>query len=303
MQKMLHFSEEVQSAIQDNKPIVALESTIIAHGMPYPQNKETASSLSEIIRSEGAVPATIAVLDGKIKVGLEEAEIEMLATEEEVMKLSRRDLPYAISEGKHGATTVAATMIIAEQAGIKVFATGGIGGVHRGAEDNWDVSADLTELQRTSVAVVSAGAKAILDIPATLEYLETMGVPVIGVGTHDFPSFYSRKSGQQIELRMDEPDQIARFLDTKWRMGLNGGVLIANPIPAENAIPFDAIEEAIQQSIDEAQFQAIKGKRLTPFLLSKIKTITEGKSLAANVALVKNNALLAARIATALNGL
>ena len=303
MQKMLHFSEEVQSAIQDNKPIVALESTIIAHGMPYPQNKETASSLSEIIRSEGAVPATIAVLDGKIKVGLEEAEIEMLATEEEVMKLSRRDLPYAISEGKHGATTVAATMIIAEQAGIKVFATGGIGGVHRGAEDNWDVSADLTELQRTSVAVVSAGAKAILDIPATLEYLETMGVPVIGVGTHDFPSFYSRKSGQQIELRMDEPDQIARFLDTKWRMGLNGGVLIANPIPAENAIPFDAIEEAIQQSIDEAQFQGIKGKRLTPFLLSKIKTITEGKSLAANVALVKNNALLAARIATALNGL
>ena len=303
MQKMLHFSEEVQSAIQDNKPIVALESTIIAHGMPYPQNKETASSLSEIIRSEGAVPATIAVLDGKIKVGLEEAEIEMLATEEEVMKLSRRDLPYAISEGKHGATTVAATMIIAEQAGIKVFATGGIGGVHRGAEDNWDVSADLTELQRTSVAVVSAGAKAILDISATLEYLETMGVPVLGVGTHDFPSFYSRKSGQQIELRMDEPNQIARFLDTKWRMGLNGGVLIANPIPAENAIPFDAIEEAIQQSIDEAQFQGIKGKRLTPFLLSKIKTITEGKSLAANVALVKNNALLAARIATALNGL
>lgn len=296
----LDLAPEVAKALDTGRAVVALESTIIAHGMPYPQNVETARTLQEIIRAEGAVPATIAVMGGKYKVGLNHEELHALATAESVRKLSRRDVPLALTSGEIGATTVASTMIIAAAAGIRLFATGGIGGVHRGAEYTFDVSADLTELRQTSVAVVSAGAKAILDLPKTLEMLETFGVPVLGVGTDEFPAFYSRTSGLGVDARMDAPEEIAAFLKAKWSAGLEGGVLIANPVPESDALDAGAIESTIASAIAEAEAAGIGGKRLTPFLLRRITELTAGQSLVSNVALVKNNARLAARIAVAL---
>jgi len=296
----LNLAPEVAKALDTGRAVVALESTIIAHGMPYPQNVETARTLQEIIRAEGAVPATIAVMGGKYKVGLNHEELHALATAESVRKLSRRDVPLALTSGEIGATTVASTMIIAAAAGIRLFATGGIGGVHRGAEYTFDVSADLTELRQTSVAVVSAGAKAILDLPKTLEMLETFGVPVLGVGTDEFPAFYSRTSGLGVDARMDAPEEIAAFLKAKWSAGLEGGVLIANPVPESDALEAGAIESTIASAIAEAEAAGIGGKRLTPFLLRRITELTAGQSLVSNVALVKNNARLAACIAVAL---
>lgn len=296
----LDLAPEVAKALDAGRAVVALESTIIAHGMPYPQNVETARTLQEIIRAEGAVPATIALMGGKYKVGLNQEELHALATAESVRKLSRRDVPLALTSGEIGATTVASTMIIAAAAGIRLFATGGIGGVHRGAEYTFDVSADLTELRQTSVAVVSAGAKAILDLPKTLEMLETFGVPVLGVGTDEFPAFYSRTSGLGVDARMDAPEEIAAFLKAKWSAGLEGGVLIANPVPESDALDAGAIESTIASAIAEAEAAGIGGKQLTPFLLRRITELTAGQSLVSNVALVKNNARLAARIAVAL---
>ncbi|MFZ4785526.1 MAG: pseudouridine-5'-phosphate glycosidase [Flavobacteriales bacterium] len=300
MSSILQFNEEVREAIATGKAIVALESTIIAHGMPFPQNVETALKVEQTIRENGAVPATIACIEGKICVGLNEQQLHLIASSDDVLKLSRRDLPLALSQKKLGATTVAATMIGAEMAGIRLFATGGIGGVHRGVELSGDVSADLNELGQTSVAVVSAGAKAILDIPRTLEYLETWGVPVIGFQSDFFGAFYSRSSGIPVEMRMDSEKDIASFLNAKWNAGMNGGVLISNPIPEAYEIPHETIEPVIKEAVAEAERQAISGKRLTPFLLGKIKEVTQGKSLESNIALVLNNAALAARIAKAL---
>jgi pseudouridylate synthase len=300
MHSFLSIHDEVAEALYSKKPAVALESTIIAHGMPYPQNVETALKVEQVIRENGAIPATIACLNGKIQVGLSSAQLEELATSKNVLKLSRRDLPIAISQKRIGATTVAATMIGAEMAGIKVFATGGIGGVHRGVELTGDVSADLQELGMTSVAVVSAGAKAILDIPRTLEYLETMGVPVLGFQSEFFGAFYSRSSGIPVEMRMDTPQEIADFLNAKWNLRLKGGVLISNPIPEEFEIPHEVIEPVIMEAIAEANALNVNGKHLTPFLLGKIKEVTEGKSLDANIQLVLNNAMLASQVAVCL---
>ncbi|WP_306640095.1 pseudouridine-5'-phosphate glycosidase [Sanyastnella coralliicola] len=297
MSTKLEINEEVAQALSEGRPVVALESTIIAHGMPFPQNVDTARRVEQAIRDNGAIPATIAVLDGKIKVGLTNDDVLKLTRSAGVMKLSRRDLAWAVSKEKHGATTVAATMIIAEMAGINVFVTGGIGGVHRGAELSWDVSADLTELGQTNVAVVSAGAKAILDIPATLEYLETLGVPVVGFKTGDFPAFYSRQSGSQVEYRCESYSELAKFITTKWDLDLKGGVLVANPIPEEHSMDHAVIEEAIQLAIAEAEKQGVKGKALTPFLLSRVKQHTSGKSLESNVALVLHNAEVGAQLA------
>lgn len=301
LSKMLvEFSPEVAAAKRDRLPIVALESTIIAHGMPYPQNVETARAVEQAIRKEGAVPATIAILGGKLKAGLTDAEMELLGNTPGIWKVSRRDMPLVVAQQLHGATTVASTMIIAEMAGIQVFATGGIGGVHRGAQETMDISADLQELAQTNVAVVSAGAKAILDLGLTLEYLETMGVPVIGYQTNDFPAFYTRSSGFPLELRADTPEAMAAILKTKWDLGLRGGVLIANPIPAEYSMNVDDMNAAIDAALLEAQQLGIKGKAVTPFLLGKIKSVTQGKSLTANIQLVLNNAKLAAKVAMAL---
>ncbi len=293
----IDISFEVAGAISSRMPVVALESTIIAHGMPYPENVETARSLEAIIREEGAVPATLAVINGRIKIGLSADELEILATDGNIAKASRRDLAYYISQKKHAATTVAATMILAHIGGIQFFATGGIGGVHRGASETFDVSADLTELARTPVAVVSAGAKAILDLGLTLEYLETQGVPVIGYGTDEFPAFFSRESGFDVPLRLDTAGEIADLAKTHWGMGLNSGLLIANPIPAADSMPKEIIMPAIEQALAEAAQQGISGKATTPFLLSRVKALTEGESLVSNIALVKNNVRLAAQIA------
>lgn len=288
---------EVREALETGKAVVALESTIISHGMPYPENIETAQLLETIIREEGAVPATLAILGGKIHIGLTADELEMLGTSKQVMKVSRRDLPVVMARKCHGATTVAATMYLAKLAGIPLFATGGIGGVHRGAETNFDISADLTELGMTSVAVVCAGAKAILDLPLTLETLETLGVPVLGYQTADFPAFYSRKSGLAVDQRVDSPEELARILKVKWDLGLEGGVVIANPIPVEAEIPAEEIQDTIETALREAVQRGVKGKEITPFLLDRLKVLTEGRSLIANIALVKNNARLAARVA------
>lgn len=298
MQNFLQIQPEIADALASGKAVVALESTIIAHGMPFPQNIEMAKKVEGIVQANGAIPATIACLGGKICVGLNDAQLEELATSPNVMKLSRRDLPYAISHKIAGATTVAATMIGAEMAGIKFFATGGIGGVHRGSELTGDVSADLQELSRTSVAVISAGAKAILDIPKTLEYLETMGVPVIGFQSKYFGAFYSRSSGIELELEMHTPKDVASFLIAKWTMGLDGGALISNPIPNDFEIPHSEIEPAIHAAVLEADQNGIVGKKLTPFLLARIKEITEGRSLNANLELVYNNAKVAAMISS-----
>ena len=302
LKDVLVFSEEVEKAMKENKPVVALESTIISHGMPYPQNVETAKEVEQLIRDNGAVPATIAILDGKMKIGVNEEELEFLGTSKEIEKVSRRDLPYVIAMKKHGATTVAATMICANMAGIKVFATGGIGGVHRGAEQTMDISADLQELARTNVAVVCAGAKSILDLGLTLEYLETNGVPVIGYGTDILPAFYSSTSPFKVNYRVDTPEEMAKLIATKWELGLNGGLVIANPIPKEEELEESYINSIIEEALKEAKEKQIAGKAVTPFLLDKIKTLTGGKSLEANIALVKNNAVLAAKIAANLKG-
>ena len=280
--------------------MVALESTLISHGMPYPQNAETARTLEKIIRDEGATPATIALVDGKIQVGLDDALLEHLATDKNVLKASRRDLPYLLSQRKTGATTVAATMICADLAGIRVFATGGIGGVHRGGETSLDISADLQELARTSVAVVCAGAKSILDIGRTLEMLETLGVPVVGYGTDQFPAFYTRSSGYGVDARIDTLTDLANLLKTKWALGLGGGVLVANPVPEAAAMPTAAIDAATEQALAEVGARGLQGKAVTPFLLERVAALTSGRSLATNIALVENNARVAAGLAIAL---
>ncbi len=295
----LTYSTEVRAALADNKPVVALESTIITHGMPWPGNLEMANSVENIIRECGAVPATIAVLDGTLHIGLEKQALESLAQTTDAMKVSRADLAFAVASGKTGATTVAATMMAAALAGIRVFATGGIGGVHFGAEESFDISADLEELSRTAVIVVSAGAKAILDIPKTLEVLETKGVPVVTFGSDELPAFWSRQSGIRSPLRLDDAKQIAHFQQTREAMGINGGMLIANPVPQADEISRPEMEIHINQALQSAQEHGISGKKVTPYLLSEIFSITNGKSLETNIALVKNNARLAAQIACA----
>lgn len=299
MKAYLSYTDEVRHALENNLPVVALETTIISHGMPYPQNIEMAKEVEQIIRDNGAVPATIGIMNGQIKIGLSESELEQFATNKSVEKVSRRDFPYILASGKVGATTVAATMIAAQLAGIRVFATGGIGGVHREGEVTWDVSADLTELARTSVAVVCAGAKSILDLGRTLEYLETQGVPVVGYRTDAFPSFFARESGYGVDFRMDTPEEVGTLMDTKWKLGMDGGMIIANPVPESDALDHDKIEAVIQQALTEAKENHITGKNVTPFLLDKVKQLTEGKSLQTNIALVKHNAAVAAQIAVA----
>ena len=294
---LLSVTDEVAAALGDGTPVVALESTIISHGMPYPQNVEMATEVEGIIREHGAVPATIAVLDGQPRVGLSVADLELLASHGDVSKVSVRDLPLVMARGTHGATTVAATMRLASLAGIRVFVTGGLGGVHRGAQQTFDVSADLTELGRTSVAVVSAGVKSILDIGLTLESLETLGVPVLAVGSDEFPSFYSRSSGHAAPNRVDTAAEIAAIMSAKWRLGLAGGVVVANPIPAEDEIPADEIGVIIEQALTDMDRLGIHGKDATPYLLGRIVEITGGASLTANIALVRHNARLGAAIA------
>ena len=300
--KYLEINSEVKEALNAGKAVVALESTIISHGMPYPQNVEMAKKVEKIIREKGAVPATIAIMDGKLKVGLTEEEIDRLGKKGlEVIKASRRDIPFILAKKVEGATTVASTMIVAALAGIKVFATGGIGGVHRGAETTMDISADLEELANTNVAVVCAGAKSILDIGLTLEYLETHGVPVVGFGTEEMPAFYTRKSGFKVDYKVDTAKELAEALNTKWELGLKGGVVVANPIPEEFQLDYDMITNVINKAVVEAEEKGIKGKESTPFLLSKVKEITEGKSLDANIELVYNNARLASDLAIELS--
>ncbi|MFT4001047.1 MAG: pseudouridine-5'-phosphate glycosidase [Rhizobium sp.] len=296
----ISYSKEVAAAKLRGAPVVALESTIITHGMPYPGNIEMARSVEEIIRQEGAVPATIAVIHGTLHIGLEPEELEALAKTEGAMKVSRADIAFAIAERRTGATTVAATMIAAARAGVKVFATGGIGGVHRGAEESFDISADLEELSRTGVIVVCAGAKAILDIPKTLEVLETRGVPVVTYDSTEFPAFWSRSSGLASPLTLNSPAAIANFQTTREQLGIDGGMLIANPVPEAAEIPREEMEIYIQRAIDSAERDEVSGKAVTPYLLSTIFDITEGRSLKTNIALVENNARLAAEIAVAL---
>jgi pseudouridine-5'-phosphate glycosidase len=297
MNQLLNIHPEISDALKQGLPIVALESTIIAHGMPYPQNIETALEVEKIVRENGAIPATIAILDGKLCVGLNAQQLELLGNTKDVWKVSLRDMPYVVSQKLPGATTVAATMRIASMVGIHVFVTGGIGGVHRGAENTMDISADLFEMAQTNVAVVSAGVKSILDIGLTLEYLETSGIPVVTFGQDDFPAFYSRKSGFKSPLRLDSEEEIANLMHVKWQMGLNGSVLIANPIKQEDEVPFEKMEGFIQDCLKEANIQKISGKNITPFLLKRISEITGGDSLKSNIALVKNNAVLGAQIA------
>ena len=300
MEQFLVYSDEVRAARAAGKPIVALESTIISHGMPYPQNVQTAREVEQIIRDGGAVPATIAIIDGKICVGLSDAQLEQLGNTEGVLKVSRRDLPYVLSQKKLGATTVAATMICAELADIRVFVTGGIGGVHRGAQTSFDISADLQELAHTSVAVVCAGAKSILDLPLTLEYLETHGVPVVSVGQAQFPAFFTRESGLNADFQLDSAAELADFIRTKWQLGLNGGVVVANPVPQADAMTKTEIDAMTEQALREAEAQGVNGKAVTPFLLARIKQLTGGRSLDTNIALVKNNARLGAALAVQL---
>ena len=297
--KYLDINSNIKKALAEKRPVVALESTIISHGMPFPQNVETALKVEEIVRTTGAIPATIAIINGKFKVGLTEGEIEYLGRSgKSIVKASRRDIPYLISKKADGATTVASTMIGAEMAGIKIFATGGIGGVHRGAQKSFDISADLQELAKTNVAVVCAGVKSILDLGLTLEYLETHGVPVLGYKTKELPAFYTQKSGFEVDYQLNTANEIANFLKVKWEMNLKGGVVIANPIPTEFQLDYNSINEIIHSAILEPEDNGIKGKEITPFLLDKVKEFSYGKSLEANVQLVYNNAKLAAKIAT-----
>lgn len=297
----LDISPEIENALENNRPVVALESTIIAHGMPYPQNVETALTVEKTIRENGALPATIAIINGRLKAGLSEKEINYIGKNgPNILKTSRRDIPFILAKKTDGATTVASTMIIANMAGIRIFATGGIGGVHRGANETMDISADLQELAKTNVAVVCAGAKSILDIGLTLEYLETHGVPTIGYQTNEFPAFYTRKSGFNVDYKLDTPKEIADALKIKWHAGLNGGVVIANPIPKDFEPNFSHINNATEQALKEVDEQKIKGKYISPFLLKRIKEITGGESLKANIQLVLNNARLAAAVAVAM---
>ncbi len=296
-EKYFEFKEEVRKALKDGRPVVALESTLISHGFPYPENLKVAGEMEEIIRGCGVMPATIAIIKGKMKVGLTRSEMEFMATSEDILKASKRDLAVIIAKGLNGATTVAATMIVAERAGIKVFATGGIGGVHRGAEKTFDISADLQELSRTPVAVVCSGAKSILDLPLTKEYLETMGVPVIGFGSEELPAFYCRESGLKVDYVVNNEVEAAKIIRAMQDLGLGGGIIIANPIPEEYALSMEYMNEMIEEAIGSAEKEGIKGKKLTPYLLNKIKELTGGKSLKANIELVKNNARVAAIIA------
>ena len=303
MKVEISLAPEVQAALDVGHPVVALESTIIAHGMPYPENLNMAREVEAVVRAHAATPATIAILGGKLKVGLGYEEIDNLARNgRSIRKVSVRDLPYVVSQGLDGATTVASTMRIAAMAGIRTFATGGIGGVHRGAERSFDISADMTEFAESSVAVVTAGAKAILDLGLTLETLETLGVPVVGFGTDEFPAFYSRSSGHAVPMRCDSAGEVARLMRVKWDMGLRGGIVVANPIPLPAEIPAMAIEPVVEAAVAKAYSAGIHGKELTPFLLSEIATVTAGRSLAANIALVKHNAAVAADIAVAYAG-
>lgn len=298
MNQYLDISPEVKQALLNNQPIVALESTIISHGMPFPKNMETALQVEQIVRDNNAIPATIAIINGKLKAGLSKEEIQFLAKEgRAVIKTSRRDIPFLVSKKLNGATTVASTMIIAQMAGIKIFATGGIGGVHRGAAESFDISADLQELAHTDVAVICAGAKAILDLNLTLEYLETHGVPVIGYQTMELPAFYTRKSGLKVDYQLNSPLEIADFLHSKWTLNLNGGVVIANPIPKAFQMDYNQMMTTIDKALLEAKKLGIKGKESTPFLLEKITNLTKGESLESNIKLVFNNAALAAKIA------
>ena len=301
MNKYLDISPEVKAALEAGKPVVALESTIISHGMPYPKNVETALLVEQTLRDNGAVPATIAVIGGRLKAGLSKEEIEYLGkTGRGVAKASRRDLPALVARGADGATTVTTTMIIAHMAGIQVFATGGIGGVHRGAETTMDISADLEELAQTPVMVVCAGAKSILDLGLTLEYLETHGVPVIGYGTDELPAFYTRSSGFGVDYRVDSPEELAAMFAAQRDLGYKGGMLVTNPIPEEYAMPKDVIDAAIEQALRECKEQGVHGKETTPFLLARVVELTGGDSLESNIQLVLNNARVAARTAAAL---
>jgi len=303
MHQYLQLSPEVAAARASGKPVVALESTIISHGMPYPQNVTTAQEVEHIIRDAGAVPATIAIIEGKICVGLTSEQLELLGTSPDAMKVSRRDLPYVLARRRLGATTVAATMICAHLAGIQVFVTGGIGGVHRGAATSFDISADLQELARTDVAVVCAGVKSILDIGLTLEYLETQGVPVISVGQPGFPAFFTRDSGFMADFQLDTALEQASFIQTKWALGLRGGVVVSNPVPELFAMPKEEIDRITDQALLEAANGGVSGKAVTPFLLNRIKQLTEGRSLMTNIALVKHNALVGAELAVAMRDL
>ena len=301
MNQYLDIAPEVSAALAEGRPVVALESTIISHGMPYPQNVETALAVENIIRAEGAVPATIAIIGGRLKAGLSPAEIEHLGKSgQAVPKASRRDLPVLVARGSDGATTVTTTMMIAAMAGISVFATGGIGGVHRGAETSMDVSADLEELAQTPVMVICAGAKSILDLGLTLEYLETKGVPVLGYGTEELPAFYTRRSGFSVDYRVDTPEELADIAKAQRALGYRGGLLVTNPIPEEYSMDKAVIDAAISQALAEAQEQGVHGKAVTPFLLAKVKELTGGESLDSNIQLVFNNARLAARVAAAM---
>jgi pseudouridylate synthase len=296
----VRMTEEVKAAVANGRPVVALESTIIAHGMPYPQNLGMAREVEKVIRAQGALPATIAIIDGELRAGLAGADLQRFAEDgPQIPKVSTRDIPYIVAKQGTGATTVASTMRIAALAGIAVFATGGIGGAHRGASESFDISNDLHEFSLSNVAVVTAGAKAILDLPITLEILETYGVPVVGFGTDELPAFYSRQSGLAIPMRLDTATDVAALMRAKWQMGLAGGVVVANPIPAEHEIPAQEIEPAVRKALAEADRQGINGKAVTPFLLKRIAEITGGRSLSANIALVMNNARVAADIAIA----
>lgn len=290
---------EVREALQAGRAVVALESTIISHGMSYPHNVETARAVEAIVREQGAVPATVAILHGRICLGVDDEQLMLLATSKAIRKTSRRDIPLVVARGEHGATTVSATMFAASLAGIRVFVTGGIGGVHRGAQETLDISADLTELARTSVAVVCAGAKAILDLPLTLEWLETHGVPVLGFGTDEFPAFYSRGSGLGVDQRVESVQEVARIMRSKWDLGLHGGLVVANPVPAPHELPRHEIEGLIEAALAQAREQAVRGKALTPFLLERLYRMSEGRSLETNIALVKNNARVGGALARA----
>ncbi len=303
MHPYLDIHPEVAQAKADGRAVVALESTIISHGMPYPQNVATAREVEAIIRSEGAVPATIGIIKGRVKIGLTDEELENFGQNRSVEKVSRRDFPLLVAQKMDGATTVAGTMIAAQWAGIRVFVTGGLGGVHRGVSESWDISADLTELAQTDVAVVCAGVKSILDIPKTLEVLETSGVPVIGYKTQDFPAFFTRSSGCPVLQRVDELSQLASIIKTKYELGLKGGVVVANPIPVEHEIPASEIDQTIEDALRDAHKQGIQGKGVTPFLLKNIVERTQGRSLKSNIALVKNNARVGAQLAVSLTQL
>lgn len=304
LNKYLDIADEVKEALEQGRPVVALESTIISHGMPYPQNVQTALEVERIIRANGAVPATIAVIGGRLRAGLSEEEIDYLGKcGREVTKVSRRDLAVVCSRGMDGATTVTTTMIIANMAGIEVFATGGVGGVHRGAETTMDISADLEELASTPVMVICAGAKSILDLGLTLEFLETRGVPVLGYQTDELPAFYTRHSGFGVDYRVDTPEELAKIFHTKREMGLNGGILVGNPIPEEYSMDKATIDDAIERALAEADAQGIHGKDTTPFLLAKVSELTGGDSLESNIRLVYNNVALGAQVATALQAL